>query len=132
MNKILVVEDDPVSALLMKEIVSKRDYNVVVTRDGTEALATLEKYSFDAIITDWLMPRMDGMELIRRAQSIANPMPIVIVITSLSCAAARTHALLAGADYYLTKPCEPKEVRDILDHHLRKSCRSHSCSPSRF
>ena len=96
--KILIAEDDATSALMLQRTLTKGDYDVTVARDGIDALAAIKQKPFDALVTDWMMPRMDGIELIRQVQTIVKPVPVIIVVTALDSVEAQAHALEAGAE----------------------------------
>src|SRR5688572_13806868 len=102
--KILIAEDDPTSALLLENILTKKGYDVVSVRDGAEAFATLQFNAFDVLITDWMMPRLDGIGLIKKLREWIPPLPAILLVTSTSIPQAREHALESGADDFLNKP----------------------------
>ena len=125
--KILVAEDDTTSALILKRILTKAAYDVTIAHNGPEALVAIKKVAFDVILTDWMMPEMDGIELIRQVRQTVLPVPIIIVITALVSSEARIHALAAGADDYLGKPYLAKELLDLLGNCFN---RKHQPIPS--
>jgi len=125
--KILIAEDDPTSALLLRKTLESDGYDVVATADGVQALATLRAQSFDAVLTDWMMPNMDGISLVRRVRAEFHEPPPILVITALSSADARQHALEAGADDYLAKPYQPKSILQRLRDCIE---RAHQPAPS--
>ncbi len=118
--KILIAEDDPTSALALKQILAKAGYQVAVARDGVDALAAIQKQTFGALLTDWLMPRMDGIQLTHEARKGPNAPPIIVFITILDSPQARKHALEAGADDYLTKPYERLQLLTCLSNCLAR------------
>lgn len=123
--KILIAEDDLTSAHLLHRTLLKAGHFVAVARDGKQALLALQQAGqahapFDALLTDWMMPEMDGIELIRRARTLPGPVPAIMVLTTLSSEQARSHALQAGADDYLAKPYEPRQVLLRLNDCLRR------------
>ena len=115
--KILIAEDDATSALLLQRTLIKGGYDVTVARDGIEALAAIKQKPFDALITDWMMPCMDGIELTRQVRAIVN---VIIVITALDSVEAKAHALEAGADDYLAKPYQLRKVLEVLENCLAR------------
>lgn len=115
MYKILIAEDDTTSALILERTLEKKGYSVAVAPNGMEALAALKRERFDVILTDWMMPKMDGIELIHRVRAEFSTPPLIMVITVLTSASARDHALSAGADDYLGKPYHPREVLSHLE-----------------
>jgi len=119
--KILIVEDDAVSALVVKRTLTRAQHQVVVVGDGLKALEYLNQESVDVLITDWMMPRMDGIELIRRVRASIKPTPALVMITALASERAHHYALEAGADAYMSKPCSSDEINSCLKRVLRQT-----------
>ena len=71
--KILIAEDDPVSGMILSKILPKAGYQWVLATDGVEALEVIQREPFDALLTDWMMPRMDGIELTRKVREMVKP-----------------------------------------------------------
>ncbi len=130
MAKILIAEDDSTSALLLERILVKAGHQVLRAADGIQAFEYAKSHRFDAVLTDWMMPGKDGIQLIQDLQREVRPLPLTMVITSLSSAEARAHALNSGADEYLAKPYDPKEVIDHLDNLIARSTQTQSHSSS--
>lgn len=124
-KKILVAEDELTNSILLKRILSKAGYSIVVAENGVDALKHLEREQFDALLTDWMMPEMDGIELIRRARERITPIPLIIMITALVSEGARNYALESGADDYIAKPIDMNEIltrlKDGLDRREQKA-----------
>lgn len=118
--KILIVEDDPTSTLILERSLRKAGYETLTAVDGVEALEFLEAQPCDAIVSDWMMPRMDGIELVHKIRSSIQPLPVILIVTSLSMPEARSHALRAGADDYLAKPFAVPEVLERLANCLAR------------
>lgn len=118
--KILIVEDDPTSTLILERSLRKAGYETLSASDGVEALEILKEQPCDAIVSDWMMPRMDGIELVHRIRSVVQPLPVFLIVTSLSMPEARSHALQAGADDYLAKPFAVPEVLERLANCLAR------------
>lgn len=112
---ILVVEDDSASARVIEVTLKRCAHSVVMARNGREALATLKQGQFDAVVTDWMMPEVDGIELVRNIRRLPKPHPILVVLTSLRSDEARQHALQSGADEFLCKPLRPVELLERLN-----------------
>ncbi len=112
--KLLIAEDDPTSRLVLRRTLENEGHEVVACSNGREALEVLRREHFDAILTDWMMPEVDGITVVKRVRAeLADPPPI-LVVTALSSRDARAHALEAGADDYLSKPYQPREILDRL------------------
>lgn len=140
--KILVVDDDPVSSLALKKILGNLEHDVFVATDGIEALSLLKKESFRIIITDWIMPNMDGIELCRqvRAQNFV-PYVYMIILTSKGEREDKLEGLKSGADDLLTKPVDTAELyarlevgKRILEmeEHIRKNAEELSIAKMRL
>lgn len=125
LKQLLVVEDELTNAILLKRILIRAGYSTVVAHNGMEALKHLERDRFDAVLTDWMMPQIDGIELIRRMREKVNPLPLIIMITALVSEGARAYALESGADDYIAKPIDVDELltrlKDGLDRHQQSS-----------
>lgn len=109
-KKILVVEDELTNSLLLKKVLSKAGYSVVVAHNGLDALKHLDRERFDAVLTDWMMPQIDGIELIRRIREKIKPLPFIVMITALVSEGARSYSLESGADDYIAKPVDVDEL----------------------
>jgi len=118
--KVLVVEDIVTSRILLCKILKKEGYDVLSANNGIEALEVLEKERVDAVLTDWMMPNLDGMELIGKIRKSIKPIPVIIVITALSSRSAKDKAIEVGADEYIAKPYENKEVLSRLENCLNR------------
>jgi diguanylate cyclase (GGDEF)-like protein len=111
--RILIAEDDPVSCRLLTANLTKWGHEVVVTRNGTEALHALQTDEAPMLaILDWMMPGLDGVEICRRLRQENNGMAAyIILLTSLNRKEDVIEGLEAGADDYLTKPFDRHELR---------------------
>lgn len=108
---ILIVEDNPVSLKMLKRILQNAGYEVVSARDGCQALNILKTKFFPIVITDWIMPELDGLELCKRIRQTNSPGYVYIVFfTNKDSKGDIVAGLEAGADEYLTKPVNPDEL----------------------
>ncbi len=121
LKKILVVEDELTNAILLKRVLSKAGYSVLVSHNGTDALRHLEKDYFDAVLTDWMMPQVDGIELIRRLREMKKELPLIIMITALVSEGARSYALESGSDDFIAKPIDVDELLTRLKDGLERN-----------
>ena len=117
---ILVAEDDPASARIIEVTLKRCGYSVVMTPNGREALATLRQGSVDVVVTDWMMPELDGIEVVRSIRRLPKPHPVLIVLTALRSDEARDHALQSGADEFLSKPLRSNELLDRIHSGLAR------------
>jgi two-component system chemotaxis response regulator CheB len=120
LKKILIAEDELTNSILLKRLLTKAGYSVIVSHNGADALKHLEREPFDALLTDWMMPNMDGIELIRRAREKVRPLPLIIMITALVSEGARSYALESGADDYIAKPIDVDELLTRVKDGLEK------------
>ena len=108
---ILVVEDSPTQALQLQFLLESEGYEVSVARNGREGLEMLEKQLFSIVITDWVMPEMDGVELCRAIRAkMDNDYIYLFLVTAKSSKEEIVKGLEGGADDYLVKPIEPAEL----------------------
>ena len=122
--RVLVVEDNPVNQLLAIRLLEKRGHLVVITANGREALAALEKDTFDLVFMDVQMPVMDGLEATsalrqkeKRDRGIHQP---VIALTAHAMKGDRERCLAAGMDGYLTKPLRSQELDALLKDYVAR------------
>lgn len=115
MPRILIVEDSEYSRILLKNQLAKLGHDVVMAEDGVQAWQILKKQRVNVLITDWMMPNMDGIELCRkiRASRISNYI-YIILLTVKDERNDMLEGIDAGADNFLTKPCTLAELRVML------------------
>jgi diguanylate cyclase (GGDEF)-like protein len=111
--KILIAEDDPVSCRILTTSLKAWGHDIVVTRNGSDALEALQRDGAPMLaILDWMMPGLTGVEICRRLRTERNEAPIyIILLTALNCKENLLEGLEAGADDYLTKPFDRHELR---------------------
>lgn len=117
---ILVVDDELTNTILMKRLLTKAGYNVSVCDNGFDAIKLLQSQKFDCVVTDWMMPQIDGIELIRRIRESITPLPYIIMVTALVTESARAYALESGADDYIAKPIDVVDFSDRIGDGLSK------------
>jgi diguanylate cyclase (GGDEF)-like protein len=109
--KILIAEDDPDSRRLVKMRLEAAGYDVVEAEDGQMAWELFECEPFQLVITDWMMPRLDGPELIRSIRSSGQKSyTYIIMLTAIDDKPNVVIGLESGADEYLTKPFDKMEL----------------------
>jgi two-component system chemotaxis response regulator CheB len=131
-KKILVAEDELTNSILLKRILTKAGYSVVVANNGLDALKHLEKETFDALVTDWMMPQMDGIELIRKTREKVKPLPLMVMVTALVSEGAKNYALESGADDYIAKPIDVEELLSRLKDGFERKHQTAPSTPSAF
>lgn len=112
--RLLLVEDEITSVIFLRKMLEKKGYSVKVAYDGDEALKELELGKYDIIITDWMMPKLDGIELIHRVRENISPSPYIIMLTALSSDGAKSHAFASGADDFMAKPVNFDELNEKI------------------
>ena len=117
--RILVVEDEKHLNRIISEAVEDEGYSVDSCYNGLEALEYLACADYDVIILDIMMPKMDGLELVRRLRSEGNNTP-VLFLTARDAVADRVEGLESGGDYYLTKPFDFQELMAVVRVMTRK------------
>lgn len=116
-HRILLVEDSRTMALHATRILSTRDFDITLAEDGQAGweILTAGDANFEAILLDRQMPRMDGMDLLRRLKAIPRLGQIpVIMVTSVSDEQSVREGLEQGAYYYITKPYEPDLLVSVV------------------
>lgn len=118
--KLLIVEDETDLAELMRELFEDLDFKVTVSNDGTEGEYYACEYSFDAIVLDIMLPGKDGWEILKsiRKNGIQTP---VLMLTALGEIEDKVKGLNKGADDYLPKPCDPRELVARVKSAIRRA-----------
>lgn len=117
---ILVVDDDDRIRALLKKYLSSNGFLVSAAADAREAEKLLASIAFDLAVVDRMMPGKDGVRLVRDMRSLGLQMP-AIMLTAVSDVESRIDGLASGADDYLPKPFEPKELLLRINNILRRA-----------
>lgn len=116
LKKILIVEDDASIHNIIEELLKNENYIIYNAYSGTEALLLLEKERYDLILLDLMLPAMSGEEIIKKV----NNTPI-IVLSAKASSDDKVNCLLSGANDYITKPFDGKELLARIEVQLRNS-----------
>lgn len=117
--QILVVEDDPALLEFIRENLAEEGFEVTGARNGAEALKRLERQGAELIVSDVMMPEMDGMELCRRVKQDVNYSHIpFILLTAKANPETEIQGLEEGADAYVTKPFKWKHISAVVNNLL--------------
>ena len=109
--QVLVVDDDDIACELLRNVLVRAGYKVRVAHNGREALAVLRAHACRMVISDWVMPEMDGVELCRQIRAGDFPSyTYIILLTSRDQTRDIVEGLSAGADDFITKPFDPSEL----------------------
>jgi DNA-binding response OmpR family regulator len=120
-RRILLIEDDSRLAEMVSEYLGEAGYRVSVAPAGAAGMRLLEREPFDALVLDLSLPDIDGLEVCRRLRE-KHELP-VLMLTARGDAADRIVGLELGADDYLPKPFEPRELLARLNAILRRQKR---------
>ncbi|MDC0864400.1 response regulator transcription factor [Rickettsiaceae bacterium] len=117
---ILIVDDDNRILKLLKKFLSQNDFLVSTSKSSSEALELLANFTYDLIILDVMMPEVTGLEFATKIKDSGSAMPIVM-LTALSEPEDRVRGLESGANDYMTKPFEPRElllrINNLINSH---------------
>lgn len=117
--RILIVEDERLLADSIKALLESRGFTAETAYDGESGLAYGELGIYDLIILDVMLPRLDGWQVVRRLREKRCGTP-VLMLTARSGLEDRVEGLNAGADYYLTKPFDTRELLACINALLRR------------
>src|SRR5215213_1006355 len=118
--KVIVADDDVVTRMLMVSVVEGLGHECVPASTGTAALEAYDKFGADVIVTDWLMPGLDGLELCRQVRLYTDRRyAYVVVVSGRSDRADVLSGMRAGADGYLSKPIHFEELEMQLNAAAR-------------
>lgn len=118
--RILIVEDEVKTADAVSSGLSAEGYEVVVARDGDEAMARLRDPVFDLILLDWMLPGRDGISILRELRA-SGARPAVLLLTARDAVEDRVLGLDSGADDYLVKPFAFAELLARVRALLRRN-----------
>lgn len=120
MFRILIAEDDRELCALFSRVLTKNGYSVTAVADGREALAAMERGYFDLIISDVMMPVMDGYEFVRALRESGDKTP-VMMITAKDAFDDMREGFLSGTDDYMVKPVRLNEMLLRVGALLRRA-----------
>lgn len=109
-KRVLIVEDDPVSALLLRRVLEQRGFQVDQAANGVQALDAYQLNRQGIVISDWMMPEMDGITFTRQLRQICGQYVYVILLSAKGQRDDRLEAFDAGVDDFLTKPLDRDEL----------------------
>ncbi|HHX0887762.1 TPA: response regulator [Pseudomonas aeruginosa] len=118
--RLLIVEDDPALGEGICSGLRQEGYTTDWLQDGVSALHALQHESFDLVVLDLGLPRLDGLEILRRLRARGNAVP-VLILTARDATDDRIAGLDAGSDDYLIKPFDLNELKARLRALLRRS-----------
>ena len=119
-DSILVVDDELSMREFLQIMLQKQGYQVATASQGEEALALLDRKNFDLVICDIMMPRVDGMQVLRQVKE-ADPQAQVVMITAFASTESAVEAMKLGAYDYITKPFKVDEIKLVIANALERS-----------
>ncbi|MFQ5705934.1 MAG: sigma-54-dependent transcriptional regulator [bacterium] len=117
MKKILVVDDDPLIGLSLKEALKRWDYEVTLINEGSRVIDALQGQGYDMVFTDMRMPNVTGMDVLEKVQQLC-PSTGVIMITAYGSIAQAVEAMQKGAFDFITKPYSLQKIKACLDKYF--------------
>jgi len=118
--RILVAEDDPFFQRILVKRLTAEGYQVQTANDGLEGMKAIVSYEPDLVISDWMMPHVDGLELCQSVKTgLGEAAPYFILLTAKGEISDKLLALDTGADDYLVKPCDQGELMARVRAGLR-------------
>src|SRR5712691_3622180 len=108
--RVLIAEDDAGIRDLLQDLIERQGQSVIVARDGEEAWCIFKEQGADVILSDWLMPRVEGPELCRRVRDSDSPYAYFILLTALGDQQHHLTGRKSGADDYLSKPFDMEDL----------------------
>ncbi len=118
-SHVLVVDDEEIARTNLAHVLKKEGYAVRIAANGVEALEQVRAWSFDLIVTDLKMDKMDGMTLLAEAGRL-SPATQIIIVTGFATVQSAVQAMRTGAAHYLTKPISLDELRSTVRELLAK------------
>ncbi|WP_203473176.1 sigma-54-dependent transcriptional regulator [Dissulfurispira thermophila] len=117
--KILIVDDEKIALKNLEHVMKKEGYEVVGTQSGQNALKLLDEQTFDVVLTDLRMEKVDGMQILKRCHEL-YPDTEVIMITGYATLQSAVDAMKHGAFYYIAKSFKLDEVRKVVKEAIEK------------
>ncbi|MBY0542206.1 MAG: response regulator [Sphingobacteriaceae bacterium] len=111
-KKILIVEDEPMSVMVIEKILKGYEFDLVIAVDGLDAIDKFKKNTIDLVIMDLYMPKMDGFEASKRIKSMSRDTPIIVISTTLIGEEELKRDI--GIDYLLSKPLNVNKFKDFI------------------
>src|SRR5438477_9473085 len=108
--RVLIAEDDAGIRDLLHDLIARQGQSVTLARDGEEAWGVFRDQGADVVISDWLMPRVEGPELCRRVRDSDAPYAYFILLTALGDQQHHLTGRKSGADDYLSKPFDMEDL----------------------
>jgi two-component system chemotaxis response regulator CheY len=113
--RVLIADDDDTSRLILRALATRLGHECLVAEDGSRAWELLSKFRIDVLLSDWMMPGLDGPALCRRVrEELTESYTYIVLVTGLGQKEKVLEGMTAGADDYLIKPVDPFDVQTRL------------------
>ncbi len=119
MQRVLVVDDSTFSRSTVLRTLGKDNYEIEIAKDGQEGFQKVQEFNPDIVISDLLMPIMDGVELLRSIRSTGDSRPVCIVSADIQ-QSSRDACLELGASAFINKPFKAEELLAAVDQMLNE------------
>jgi CheY-like chemotaxis protein len=117
-HKILVVDDEQNIREIIKDLLEMRGYEITTAVDGSDALDKMKYEAFELYILDVYMPRLNGLELMKKIKE-QYPLAVIIITTGYSSINGALNAIRSGAFHYITKPINGDELFSVVDKGIK-------------
>lgn len=118
---VLIVEDDPFIRDIFQRVLERAGFAVLTAAHGKEALASFHKGGIGLVLTDILMPEMDGFGLIRALKEEAPKLPVIAISVMNDIKDSRDAVMKLGAEAALCKPVTPRKLVEMVQQYTNKS-----------
>jgi len=109
MRKVLIIEDDQIMAIALRDGLESEGYSTEVESEGPAGLRAAMEKEFDLVILDVMLPKLSGFDICKQLRAVGNRVPL-IMLTARSLEAEKVEGLKIGADDYITKPFSLMEL----------------------
>ncbi|MDH4222664.1 MAG: response regulator [candidate division Zixibacteria bacterium] len=127
-KNILVIDDEPIVLDSCRRILNQEGFEVKGAMNGREGLKKIEEDKYDAVLVDWKLPEIDGLEVLRIIKK-NHPDIIVVMITGYPSVESAVKAMKLGVSDYVSKPFTPEELKDVIIKALESSIKSKRVEP---
>lgn len=110
---VLIVDDEPLIRLTLNDYLTQQKFNIIEAADGSEAFDLFRKHKIDLIISDVRMPKMNGIELLRKVKTVSKHTPVVL-ITAYRPTKQQEEVMVTKADGYLMKPFALRSLMQMI------------------
>ncbi|WP_071595267.1 response regulator [Segetibacter koreensis] len=113
--KLLVCEDDPIMMIVLTTMLKRLEHDVICTKDGKQAIETIDRESPDMVITDMLLPNVSGIEIVSYLKKLPGKRIPVIMLSSMPRNAMTNTDANFGADCYMVKPATMEQLKSKIE-----------------